>query len=93
MAMIRVYRVAGVGEGIAEVAFSGDYIESQYLKGLLDKEKGMSPSEPEKRPGPAGFLWYCRVQGKTPGQVSKEKILQLLSTDQEIELMSQAQQG
>jgi hypothetical protein len=89
-ARVRVHRVKAVKDGTVEVLLHGRLPDAEYVRGVLNNQKGVRTTEPKPVAGAPGVLMSFRATGTPSVPLTKEKIVRVLKSDPYIEVMPHA---
>jgi hypothetical protein len=87
---VRVHGVEEMGGGAIEVLLHGGISDAEYVRGVLNSQKGIRTTEPKHIPGALGILMYFRAQGTEADPLTKEKAICALKGDPYIKILPNA---
>jgi acid stress-induced BolA-like protein IbaG/YrbA len=89
-ARIRVHRIKEMAGGAIEVLVDGGLSDTEFVRGVLNNQKGVRTTEPKRVSGALGVLMSFRAKGAEAAPLTKEKVLRILKEDSYIEVMPNA---
>ena len=89
-ARIRVHKVREMAGGVVEILLHGGLSDAEYVRGMLNNEKGVETTNPKPVSGAVGVLVSFRAKGSAAHPLTKQKAIRVLKQDQYIEVMSNA---
>lgn len=84
---IRIHRVRKMAGGDVEVLLHGGAPDAEYVRGVLNNQKGVRTSEPKQVAGAVGVLMSLRAKGTESTPLTKAKAIRVLKRDPYIEVM------
>lgn len=87
---IRIHEVNDMAGGAVEILLHGGVSDAQYVRELLQNQKGVQTSDPKPVTGTNDQLVSVHAKGTKANPLTKAKTIQLLTMDQYIEVMSNA---
>lgn len=89
-ARVRVHKVKELAGGAVEVVLHGRLSDAEYVRGLLNGQKGVQTTEPKAPAGAVGVLMSFRARGATADPLTKEKVVRALKKDRYVEVLPDA---
>jgi len=90
-ARIRVHRIRELADGTVEILLHGGQADAEYVRGVLNNQKGVRTTKPQQSPGAVGILMTFAAKGTKADPLTKDRATKLLKSDRYIEVMSKAQ--
>lgn len=87
-ARIRVHEVNEVAGGAVEILLHGGLSDAEYVRGILNDQKGVKTAKPKQVPGAVGILTSFHAKGTEPNQLTKAMAIRVLKDDRYIEVMA-----
>jgi hypothetical protein len=87
---VRIRNVRESAGGSVEVVLDGGPPDAEYIRGLLDSQKGVKTSDPEHAHGAAGVLMSVRAKGTSKNPLTKEKVIRILKGSNYVQLVPNA---
>jgi hypothetical protein len=87
---IRIHRIREMAGGSVEVLLHGGLSDAEYVRGVIDNQKGVRTTQPKEVLGAAGVFMSFRAKGTETAPLTKAKVIRVLRNDRYIEVMPNA---
>ena len=87
---VRVHEVREMSGGILEVLLHGGPPDAEYVRGVLNNQRGVTTTQPEPPPGAVGILMRFRAKGTATHRLTKDRAIRVLGDDPYVEVMPNA---
>lgn len=89
-ARIRVQKVREKTGGAIEILLHGGLSDAEYVRGVLNHQKGVQTTEPKPVNGAIGVLMSFQAKGSETNSLTKDKAIRILKKDQYVEVLANA---
>ena len=89
-ARIRVHGVREMAGGAVKILLHGGPSDAEYVRGALDKQKGVQTTAPKPVSGALGVSMSFQAKGTEKHPLTKDKAIRVLKQDRYIEIVSNA---